>query len=103
MIKGFDNLMVTKPLIAVRVGVCFGIALVLAVSAFSMKPTSQLPPSSTMDPLSVEHRLTSLESKMDQAVEELLEMKFTRWAELLGLSGLLGEAGIRLVKRKGGE
>lgn len=52
-----------------------------------------------IDPIQNEHRFTTLETKVEVIAQDLKEMRQYNWAVILGLAGLLGEAGIRIVKK----
>ena len=47
-----------------------------------------------------EHRLTALETKMDTVIDEVQRIETFKTWELLGISGLIGEAGLRIIRRK---
>ena len=47
-----------------------------------------------------EHRLTSLETKVDYLAQEYEDLKKYLYAGLFGTAGLCGEAGLRLMRRK---
>ncbi len=51
--------------------------------------------------LAIEHRFTALETKVVELKELVDELKSYDWLKVIALSGLVGEAGIRNLARKG--
>lgn len=83
----------------IRVGCLFAVALLLVFTAYLRAQQSPVSPPS-LDPVLVEHRFTSIETKTDQIFNEIRDLKAMEWVKLLALSGLIGEAGIRVVRSK---
>lgn len=81
----------------IRKWVCLTIALAMMIYAAVALPKYR---QATVNPIEIEHRFTSLEENVNVIRADLAELKLTRWLELLGLSGLLGEAGLRISKKK---
>ena len=49
-----------------------------------------------------EHRFTALETKVDSMQHDISDIRGYGWIQIIGLSGLMGEAGIRIIKKPGG-
>jgi hypothetical protein len=52
------------------------------------------------DKVGIEHRFSTLETKMDAVKESQDSAQTIKWIELFMLSGLLGEKGIQIVKSR---
>jgi hypothetical protein len=50
--------------------------------------------------LNYEHRITTVETKVDTLFSQIADLKQYLLYVLLGTAGLCGEAGVRLVKKK---
>ena len=82
---------------AIRVGALLGTSILLLCSALGLAMQTR---GVQMDAVTTEHRFTSLEDKVDNLIRDITEIKLTRWLELLGISGLIGERGIQIISRK---
>lgn len=74
-----------------RAGAFFAVGLMLLLSSFGLFAEPDVV---------TEHRLTTLEAKVDFLGTTVGELKSYIFGGLVGTAGLCGEAGIRLVKRK---
>lgn len=50
--------------------------------------------------ISIEHRFSVLETKVSQIGDDMADFRWKSWLELLGISGLVGETGLRVIKSK---
>lgn len=75
-----------------RAGAFFALALMMLFTAVALLAQP--------DPVTTEHRITTLETKMDEVVEQIADLKQYLLYGMAGTAGLCGEAGIRLVRRK---
>lgn len=92
--KNLIQLLDSKPVTYLRLAGCALTVLMIAATLFGFQgPT----PKEIYD-LSIEHRLSSLEEKVSGISEELREMNEKNWVVMLGILGLSGEAGLRIVK-----
>lgn len=84
----------------IRFAACIGTAAALIfVSALSY---AQLPAVTRgqIDPVATEHRFTTVETELAEIIREIADLKSMEWVKVLALSGLIGEAGIRVYARK---
>lgn len=83
----------------IRAVFLFAAALLLAIIALTLllRPLhAQIP----AEEIAYEHRFTALETKID-AIQKTMETKeMFAWIQYAGLAGLLGEAGLRVVKNR---
>lgn len=75
------------------------------VGLFS-KPVKAQVPVAVVNPFEYEHRVTALEVSVKviadaqaQLVSQLKDVQTTKWLELVALSGLLGETGLRAFRQ----
>lgn len=85
---------------AVRGTACVTVAILLLVVAARASTQQHKPEDLSLSPVAIEHRFTTLEEKVDQILGEISDMKITKWIEMVLMSGLIGERGIQLLRRK---
>jgi len=82
-----------------RAGAFFAISLLIAGVAIgfwaAQAQEDKQPPA-----VNYEHRMTTVETRVDALVTQMADLKQYLLYVLLGTAGLCGEAGVRLVKKK---
>lgn len=96
--KLFDYL---RGVVLIGISIC-----ALAFCLFAQLPTTAQR-ESTKDAVDMEHRFTAIEtqvgivvSDLKEAKDDIKDIKNFKWLEALGFTGIMGEAGIRLIKRR---
>ena len=88
----------------IRSAILITVAILLLIYAFAAILHAQRAPSD-LEPILQEHRITALETKMDNIVRDVADVRSYEWMLLIGMAALLGEKGVNLLKArpKGGE
>lgn len=90
------------PLRFIRVILFFLIAGTIVFVLLDSLLRAQLP-AQILDAISVEHRFTALETKVDAIALSVQDLGRYNWLALLGTAGLCGEAGVRIIKKPKGD
>ena len=94
MIRDLIRLLDTKAVTYIRLLCCAMMMMVIAVSLFGIQAPS---PKEIYD-ISVETRLTALQVKVENIIDTQKETDEKVWVIMLGILGLTGETGLRIVK-----
>lgn len=79
-----------------RAGAFFAIAMLIALATIGFWAQAQ----EEKVVLSNEHRITTVETKVETLFSQMADLKQYLLYVLMGTAGLCGEAGVRLVKKK---
>ena len=79
-----------------RAAALFAVAFALALSAVTTVLAQHMPVM-PLNPIEAEHRLTSVETRIDRIAQDIEEIKLHAWLNLAGLGGLVAEAGRRAI------
>ena len=82
----------------VRAGICLGFSLLLLGGALVIAQGDGSR-NDMESPRDIEHRFTALETKVDIIIEKMRTEEWSKWFGILGISGLLGEKGLSLIRK----